>query len=191
MIFARRHIHPKLPEDLDKDKIANLYVKMRPSSTSDYIDSQGLAIGVRHVEAIVRMAEAHARMHLRSVVTDEDLGTSIRVMLQSIGSSQKVAAARRFNSRFGQFLTSRTENADLLFYELQKVVSDQVNYLRLRYGETAPSSVEFAADEFESRVRAQLQISDCTAFYHSDKFKRNNFSYIASTRLIIKKFGGL
>lgn len=40
--------------------------------------SQGMPIAVRHLEAIIRMAEAHAAMHLREYVSEDDIELAIR-----------------------------------------------------------------------------------------------------------------
>lgn len=37
---------------------------------------------MRHIESIIRIAEAHARMHLRESVEDYDVDMAIRVTLQ-------------------------------------------------------------------------------------------------------------
>lgn len=50
---------------------------------------QGVPIAVRHIESMIRMAEAHARMHLRSFVIEDDVDMAIRVMLESFISTQK------------------------------------------------------------------------------------------------------
>jgi len=44
---------------------------------------------VRHIESIIRMSEAHARMHLRDYVNEDDVNMSIRIMLESFISTQK------------------------------------------------------------------------------------------------------
>ncbi len=51
-------------------------------------------ITVRSVESIVRMAEAHAKMHLRDEVRDEDVNMAIRIALESFITSQKYSVAR-------------------------------------------------------------------------------------------------
>lgn len=71
-------MHPKLA-DIKKDKIKKFYSDLRQESTI----SGGIAIAVRHIESIIRMAEAHAKMHLREVVRDEDIDVAINVMLES------------------------------------------------------------------------------------------------------------
>ena len=42
-----------------------------------------MGIAVRHIESIIRMAEAHAKIHLREFVLDEDIDLAINVMLES------------------------------------------------------------------------------------------------------------
>lgn len=42
-----------------------------------------MKITLRHFESIIRMSEAHAKMHLRSIVTMEDFDMAIGVMLKS------------------------------------------------------------------------------------------------------------
>lgn len=46
-----------------------------------------MGIAVRHIESIIRMAEAHAKIHLREFVLDEDIDLAINVMLESFISS--------------------------------------------------------------------------------------------------------
>lgn len=43
------------------------------------MSSGGVPIAVRHLESIIRMAEASARMHLRDYVRDDDVDTAIKV----------------------------------------------------------------------------------------------------------------
>ena len=38
---------------------------------------------------MIRMAEAHARMHLRDCVVDDDVNMAVRVMLESFIDTQK------------------------------------------------------------------------------------------------------
>ena len=51
-------------------------------------------ITVRHIESLIRISEAHARMHLRDYVLDEDVNMAIRVMLESFIDTQKYAVMR-------------------------------------------------------------------------------------------------
>ena len=53
-----------------------------------------IPITVRHIESIIRIAEAHARMHLRGYVHNDDVDMAIRVVLKSFIDTQKYAVMR-------------------------------------------------------------------------------------------------
>ena len=48
-----------------------------------------IPITVRHIESMIRMAESHAKMHLRDYVSEDDVNMAIRIMLESFISTQK------------------------------------------------------------------------------------------------------
>jgi DNA replication licensing factor MCM2 len=72
--FARSQVKPIL-HDVDSEKIASLYSDLRAQSAL----TGGVPIAVRHIESIVRMAEASARMHLRDHVRRDDVDLAIKV----------------------------------------------------------------------------------------------------------------
>lgn len=45
--------------------------------------THAMPVAVRHLESMVRMSEAHARMHLRDKVDPADIDVAIRLMLES------------------------------------------------------------------------------------------------------------
>ncbi|GLH16933.1 DNA replication licensing factor Mcm2, partial [Gryllus bimaculatus] len=53
-----------------------------------------LPITVRHIESMIRMAEAHARMHLRDYVQEDDVNMAIRMMLESFVETQKYSVMK-------------------------------------------------------------------------------------------------
>ena len=59
-----------------------VYAELRRESAV----SQGMPIAVRHLESIIRMSEAHAAMHLREYVNEQDVDTAIRYHHDSIPS---------------------------------------------------------------------------------------------------------
>ena len=111
IMYAREKIHPKLHQ-IDQDKIARMYSDLRresmvrftilPSlfvwlSKTLWFASQAtgsIPITVRHIESMIRMAEAHARLHLRDYVIDDDVNMAIRVMLESFIDTQKYSVMR-------------------------------------------------------------------------------------------------
>ena len=89
LIYARSKVHPKI-QGIDRDKITNFYRDLRAESQNN----GGLHIAVRHIESIIRMAEAHAKMHLREIVRNDDLDLAISVMMNSFIQSQKYSIAK-------------------------------------------------------------------------------------------------
>ncbi len=76
--YARRNVVPRLSEEASKI-LEEFYLELRARSTSSSV-----AITTRQLEALVRLAEAHARMHLRDVVTEKDAEEAIRLMKFSL-----------------------------------------------------------------------------------------------------------
>jgi len=80
--YARKYYRPKLSEEA-KNKLVNFYVEMR--SKSQGADSP-IAITPRQLEALIRLAEAHAKMALSDVVTAEDAEAAIELMMHFLKS---------------------------------------------------------------------------------------------------------
>lgn len=79
---------------MDQDKIAKMYANLRQESMS----TGSLPITVRHIESIIRMSEAHARMHLRESVQDNDVNMAIRVLLESFIDAQKFSVMKKMRT---------------------------------------------------------------------------------------------
>jgi DNA replication licensing factor MCM2 len=77
-MYAKRMVHPKL-NDIDKEKVTNFYAEIRRESNV----VGGIPIAVRHIESILRMSEAYAKIHLRDYVRSEDIDFAIDMMLHS------------------------------------------------------------------------------------------------------------
>lgn len=78
IIYARRYVHPRLSE-IDKEKVTQFYADIRRESSL----VGGIAIAVRHIESVLRMAEANAKIHLRDYVRSDDIDTAINMLLES------------------------------------------------------------------------------------------------------------
>lgn len=83
-MYAREKVHPQL-QQVDEDKLSKLYSELRRES----IASGSIPITVRHLESMIRLAEANAKMHLREYVRADDVDMAIRVTLDSFISAQK------------------------------------------------------------------------------------------------------
>ena len=78
LIYAKRHYRPKLTK-IDQDKVTKFYADIRRESNV----VGGIPIAVRHIESLIRMSEAHAKLHLRDEVTANDIDVAIESLLDS------------------------------------------------------------------------------------------------------------
>ncbi len=83
--YARKYVRPKLSRDAEI-LIEEFYLEMRRKSAE--APEAPIAITTRQLEALIRLAEAHARMALKNYVEAEDAAEAIRlmsVMLENVG----------------------------------------------------------------------------------------------------------
>lgn len=85
-MYAKEHFRPQLHQ-LDQDKLARLYADLRRESLA----TGSFPITVRHLESMIRMAEASAKMHLREYVRTDDIDLAIQVAVGSFVSAQKMS----------------------------------------------------------------------------------------------------
>jgi len=86
IMYAREKVKPKL-YDMDQEKLSKLFADLRRESmvTGSY------PITVRHLESMIRMAEASAKMALREYVRSDDIDLAIEVAVGSFVSAQKMS----------------------------------------------------------------------------------------------------
>merc|ERR1740136_408195 len=154
--YARTNVKPVLRENtFDKEKIAALYVALRRESQT----LGGVPIAVRHIESIMRLSEAHAKMHLREYVREDDMDASIGMMLHSFITAQKFSVRRQLQRSFAKFLSSGEDRDHLLLHILQDVMRNEAMYqtIRLRQQgkgiDTSLGILEVPLEEFEGKAR--------------------------------------
>jgi DNA replication licensing factor MCM2 len=153
--YARTNVKPDLRGNaFDQEKVASLYVALRRESAN----SGGVPIAVRHVESIMRMATAHAKMHLRDYVRDDDMDAAIKMMLESFIVAQKFSIRRSLRRNFAKYITSGEDRAHLLLHLLGDMMRKEQMYqvIRLRqkgHSEDLLGSLEVPVDELEARAR--------------------------------------
>ncbi|PAV83494.1 hypothetical protein WR25_24059 [Diploscapter pachys] len=102
IIYAREKCHPVLGES-HTEKLANVFAQIRKESLA----TGSIAVTVRHVESMIRMAEAHAKLHLRSFVTDVDVSAAIRIMVECFVNTQKASVMKPMRKAFHRYLVTR------------------------------------------------------------------------------------
>uniref|UniRef100_A0A667XLG5 DNA replication licensing factor MCM2 n=1 Tax=Myripristis murdjan TaxID=586833 RepID=A0A667XLG5_9TELE len=181
IIYAKERVHPKLNQ-MDQDKVARIYSDLRKESMA----TGSIPITVRHIESMIRMAEAHARMHLRDYVLEDDVNMAIRVMLESFIDTQKFSVMRSMRKTFARYLAFRRDNNELLLFILKQLVAEQVAYQRNRYGAQS-DTIEISEKDLQDKAR-QINIHNLSAFYDSDLFRSNKFSHDNKKKLILQQF---
>ncbi|KAG5439766.1 hypothetical protein PCANB_000048 [Pneumocystis canis] len=111
IMYAREYIHPKLHQ-MDQDKISKLYSDMRRESlvTGSY------PITVRHLESIIRISEAFAKMHLSEYVKTQHIDAAIKVIVDSFVSAQKLSVKKSLSRENAERLLIK-QGAESLTYK--------------------------------------------------------------------------
>nr|WCZ58670.1 DNA replication licensing factor MCM2 [Seculamonas ecuadoriensis] len=182
IVYAKQHCSPKLA-DVDMDKISRLYAELRRESSV----GGGIPMSVRHVESIIRMSEAHARMHLRDFVRDDDVNVAIRVMLESFFSTQKYQVMRTLRKSFQKYITYKKDHNELLLFVLQNMIRETLAFQYRVHGAANARHIELDAHEF-ARKAAELEIHDTAQFFESPQFRRANLTYVQQRNVIVKDF---
>ncbi|KAJ2379453.1 MCM DNA helicase complex subunit, partial [Coemansia sp. RSA 2607] len=181
IMYAREHVQPRMSERYS-DKVAHLYAELRRESLA----TGSVPITVRHIESIVRLAEAHARMHLRDYVRNDDVEVAIRVALEGFIAAQKQSVMRALRRKFAKYLYARRDHFELLYHLLGRLVQEKMTFYALRRGADAiPESVEVSRAEFEAQAAA-LGVNDCAEFYASPLFVQQSFRLDDHRAVIVK-----
>ncbi|KAJ5768206.1 Nucleic acid-binding OB-fold, partial [Penicillium manginii] len=102
ILYARERCHPKLYQ-IDQDKIARLFADMRRESLA----TGAYPITVRHLEAIMRIAEAFCKMRLSEYCSSIDIDRAIAVTVDSFVGSQKVSCKKALSRAFAKYTLAR------------------------------------------------------------------------------------
>ncbi|WFD29921.1 DNA helicase [Malassezia sp. CBS 17886] len=187
IMYARERVRPRL-DALDEDRLSRLYVDLRHES----LNTGSYPITVRHLESMIRMSEASAKMHLRDYVRADDIDLAIRSTVESFVSAQKMSVRRTLERRFRKYIHQARDQDELLAFLLGGIVKDKIRFTQ--YGSSRrpaapPSSVTVPISELEERAR-ELDIFDVVPFLLSRVFKANGYLWNEADATITKRFMG-
>lgn len=166
IVFAKLKCKPELSQ-VNSDKISQFYVQLRQKSTAEGSN----IVAVRHMESVLRMAVARAKMHFRDVVNSEDVDVAIKMMLESYIDTQKFSVKQQLYHEFKHYLTSQTDANTLLMHILQQEVRSQNWYSDTNGADDALNDIEIKLNDFRERAR-QMDITNLNPFFKSKEFKR-------------------
>ncbi|KFY90802.1 hypothetical protein V498_05820, partial [Pseudogymnoascus sp. VKM F-4517 (FW-2822)] len=102
ILYSRERCRPKLYQ-MDEDKVARLFADMRRESLA----TGAFPITVRHLEAIMRIAEAFSRMRLSEYASARDIDRAIAVAVDSFVGAQKLSCRKALARSFAKYTLAR------------------------------------------------------------------------------------
>lgn len=189
IMYAKEHIRPKLHQ-LDQDKLARLYADLRRESLA----TGSFPITVRHLESMIRMSEASAKMNLREYVRGDDIDLAIQVTVGSFVSAQKMSIKKTLervsrleiprndtdNQGFRKYVHQATDHEELVSFLLGQIVKEKVQLHRAQRGENPPK-ISVPVHQLETRAK-ELEIYDVAPFLKSRLFIANGYKVIPGDR---------
>ncbi|EAN79749.1 minichromosome maintenance (MCM) complex subunit, putative [Trypanosoma brucei brucei TREU927] len=166
ILYAKAHCHPRV-SNIDANTIARLYTELRQESKHG-----GVAITVRHMESVIRLSEAHARLHLRDFVRDEDVNAAISLFLRCFIQTQKYSLRSAMENRFRKYFDSDTEPLPLIQHHIKVAVHAIRAFERQMSGGVEPTRVRIDVMQLE-HCTMNVSKEALNAFFDSEEFKRD------------------
>lgn len=171
IIYARTNIHPKIM-DIDMDKLSSFYRDIRQEA----FRTGGVPMTARHMDSLIRLAEANARMELRQYVSNRDVDNAIAIMLESFIQSQKHQVSEELRKKFRRYITQATPLTDQLAALLERLFKEEAKEIQRRRPDqempdmkTVGVSLAQVAKEVE---HYDLALEDMHSFLASPRFKQ-------------------
>ena len=124
-----RELTPTLNKEVSQ-KIEGFYQKMRSMSDND---TDSLPVGIRQLEAIIRMSQAHAKLFFRSKVTNDDVKAVFELLGKSYMSFNKqLTQDNAMQSDITSFSTknlTKEKTADIVWNSLSDGTKNQNVYM--------------------------------------------------------------
>lgn len=118
ILHARNNVHPVV-SNIDIQKISHLYADLRKESLNS-----GIPITVRHIESIIRVSEAFAKLRLSETVAKSDLDSAIALTLESFLNAQKYSVAKQLRKKFSKYFDEN--NDDLIVFVLKEMMNERL-----------------------------------------------------------------
>eukprot|EP00923_Selenidium_pygospionis_P001277 GHVN01001927.1.p2 GENE.GHVN01001927.1~~GHVN01001927.1.p2 ORF type:complete len:972 (-),score=132.09 GHVN01001927.1:14507-17422(-) len=165
VFYARQRCHPVL-QTADRDKLSSFYSEIRQAAHN----TGGLPMTVRHLESILRMATANAKIRLAHRVEKRDLDFAISTMLESFIQSQKHAVAQNLSRRFGRYRAVAASPEEFVETLLCEIINRRSRHqrqlinLKGNDGEAAREE-EFAVETESAPVKVNVLRQLATTLY--------------------------
>lgn len=168
ILYARTHCQPSL-STVNNAQIISLYKSLRRAAGR----SGGIQITPRHLESLLRISEALAKMRLAHRVENDDVNRAIQVMLDSFFQSQKLSVRQEFERQFSQYIFQVNDKHSLVLDTIKELVEAEHKTRRVlgkSYEEALAQPVEIKLDRLLARCVQLYGTIDGTAFLSSELF---------------------
>jgi len=118
--YSKRVCFPILSDEA-MEEIIDFYVSLRERSAGPMGDSGRIALTARQLEALIRLAEASARIRLSDIVTSADSKTAIRMMENSL---KDVAMTESGDFDIDGIMGSGFKNQKDMMYEIINIIRE-------------------------------------------------------------------
>ena len=170
--YAKSQCRPQITH-IDDTRIVKLYTDLRQESRHG-----GVPITVRHLESVIRLSEAHAKLHLRDFVTDDDVSCASALFLRCFMASQKYSQRSALERKFRRYLESDIEPMQLLHYRLKALVRQQRAVMRqMSYG-VEPVTVTIDAADFDAATTSVNVSRDAANKYFESTLFTDEFELV-------------
>eukprot|EP01006_Ploeotia_vitrea_P029014 TRINITY_DN61631_c1_g1_i1.p2 TRINITY_DN61631_c1_g1~~TRINITY_DN61631_c1_g1_i1.p2 ORF type:complete len:354 (-),score=62.50 TRINITY_DN61631_c1_g1_i1:1888-2949(-) len=178
--YAKSTCRPSL-SSIDKNQIVQLYKDLRRESQLGC----GVVMSVRHLESILRLAEAHARMFLRQTVQEVDTNAAIRLFLKCFIKTQKHQQKTRLERNFQKYLGKEKGASVVLLHILKNKWKLYTATFMQKKGLYNPAEVKLPiSDVIDEAEQYGLHKKDVMALFRTKDFKQDfehDQDYIFST----------
>ncbi|KAL8455434.1 hypothetical protein Emag_000741 [Eimeria magna] len=162
ILYARAHCHPILDPSLPSlsAKLSSFYAKLRKRAAA----SGGLPLTLRHVESLLRISEANAKMRLSPTVSLMDVEFAIAAVLSSFLSAQKFAVQQRLSKEFARYTALATGGWATLAALLRRLLQQRLQRATLRQREAE-------GDEETTTLKTIARCSSATTGFETVRVK--------------------
>jgi DNA replication licensing factor MCM2 len=183
--YARQHCRPRISQ-AGHEELLRVYARLRAEAHR----TGGMPVAVRHLESMIRMAESHARMHLRDAVTGDDMAVAIRCMVESFVSTQKASAQRDLRRRLRQYVVLPSDYHRVLLHLLRELAREKRQERALmgtaggREEEEDEAALAVPLRALEDRAR-ELDVADVRGFLESPAFREAGFRLDSDRAMLV------
>jgi DNA replication licensing factor MCM2 len=133
----------------------------------------------RHLEAVIRLAEAHARMYLRNFVNNDDFNMATRVMLDSFVSTQKMGVMKQMKRTFAKYLNYKKDEHELLLFLVRQLTQEKASKQRaMAFNTLGGPEIKVKEQELVEKARQLGLKPQWQEFWRQDQlFKNAGYSY--------------